>query len=150
MARSLSGPWESRCRTWKAWYRMKDRCTNPKHNRFYCYGARGISYAPAWNDYKAFLADMGECPPGMFFDRIDNDKSYSKDNCRWVTKADSARNRRIVKLSVRKVQLIKAMYRAKRVGVASYRFCCIVGPIFGVGFATIQKVIYGINWPEVA
>lgn len=35
---------------------------------------------------------------GASLDRIDNYKGYSKDNCRWVTMAEQAKNKRTVKL----------------------------------------------------
>ena len=30
---------------------------------------------------------------GLYIDRIDNDKGYSPDNCRWVTNKENNRNR---------------------------------------------------------
>jgi hypothetical protein len=46
------------------------------------------------NSYKAFLADMGEAPEGLWLDRIDNNLGYAPGNCRWVTPKESARNKR--------------------------------------------------------
>jgi len=73
---------------------MKNRCNNPKHNHYSRYGARGITYDPAWNDFLVFLNDMGEKPdPKMELERIDNDKNYCKENCRWATHKEQTRNR---------------------------------------------------------
>lgn len=76
------------------WGAMRQRCTNPKSSNYRRYGGRGITVTPAWDTYEQFYADMGESyTPGAQLDRIDNDKGYSKENCRWTTPKVNARNR---------------------------------------------------------
>lgn len=48
------------------------------------YKKRGITCDSRWDNYDAFLSDMGECPEGLTLERRDNDKGYSKDNCLWA------------------------------------------------------------------
>lgn len=73
---------------------MKQRCTNPKAPNYIWYGFRGINYDPSWEKYDNFLKDMGHKPPGTSLDRIDPDKGYYKENCRWATDYEQAHNRR--------------------------------------------------------
>lgn len=82
-------------RTYRKWDSMLGRCYRPSHPAFRWYGARGIGVCDRWrNSFDAFLADMGEAPPGLWLDRIDGTKDYGPGNCRWVTPAESAANRR--------------------------------------------------------
>lgn len=80
---------------YKTWKAMKARCHNPKSESYYKYGARGIYVCDRWRySFPAFLADMGERPEGLEIDRIDNDAGYYRDNCRWTTRKQNARNKR--------------------------------------------------------
>lgn len=86
------GKW--RTRTYRTWRGMKTRCYWPKADNYFRYGGRGITVCASWrNDFAAFLQDMGEAPLGMQLDRIDNDKGYSKENCRWATPTENSNNR---------------------------------------------------------
>ena len=73
---------------------MKARCTDPARKQWKDYGGRGITFVPEWESFDAFLADMGECPPGLTLDRIDNNAGYGPDNCRWTDYNTQHRNRR--------------------------------------------------------
>lgn len=84
--------------TYISWRKMKDRCLNKNHKYFYLYGGRGITICPEWMEFKGFLQDMGEMPEkGFSIDRIDNDKGYYKDNCRWIPRNEQQKNRRVCK-----------------------------------------------------
>lgn len=75
---------------------MKGRCTRKTHNNYHSYGGRGISVCERWlYSFENFFADMGSKPtPQHSIDRIDNDKGYSKHNCRWATSSEQTRNTR--------------------------------------------------------
>lgn len=89
-------------RAYNSWKRMKACCSNSKSIHYKYYGGRGISYCKRWEKYKNFKSDMGEPPFKDFtLDRIDNNKDYCKQNCRWVSRKQQARNRRCnVKLTL--------------------------------------------------
>lgn len=78
------------------WQSMKRRCHNETDKRYESYGGRGISISVEWVDsYETFLNDMGLPPTGKHqLDRRDNNGNYCKENCRWITPTDNARNKR--------------------------------------------------------
>lgn len=81
------------------WQTMKSRCENPKRENFERYGARGITVCKEWHEAKIFVewALNNGYKKGLQLDRIDNDKGYSPDNCRFVTPSENSRNRRNTK-----------------------------------------------------
>lgn len=82
-----------------SWSSMLARCRNPNHDAYPNYGGRGITVCDQWagpGGYEQFLSDMGRRPSrGWSLDRIDPNKGYSLENCRWATASRQLRNRRV-------------------------------------------------------
>lgn len=79
----------------RIWQGMIRRCYDSNNSAYHYYGGRGITVCPEWRDsYENFIEDMGPRPsPDLSLDRIDNEKGYSKENCRWATGEQQALNR---------------------------------------------------------
>ena len=84
-------------RTYRIWSGMQSRCFNPRVKEYKYYGGRGITVCERWRDFRLFLQDMGEIPPGLSIDRINNDGNYEPGNCKWSTAKEQANNRRRAK-----------------------------------------------------
>ena len=83
--------------TYTSWLKMRERCNNPNGNRSKFYFEKGITYCKEWDNYANFLLDMGERPEKTSLDRIDNNKGYSPDNCRWANAYIQGTNQRMKK-----------------------------------------------------
>lgn len=101
---------------------MRARCYNKNNDAYENYGGRGITVCERWigkDGFFNFLNDMGERPSdGHSIDRIDNEKGYSPENCKWATKAEQLNNKR----NNRKVLIcgeeMTATQAAKKYGVS--------------------------------
>lgn len=77
------------------WAAMRQRCGNPNNPAYKYYGGRGIEVWEEWTDYSIFKewAMENGYQEGLMLDRIDNDKGYQPDNCRWATQEEQSNNR---------------------------------------------------------
>jgi len=84
------------------YYKMLDRCYSPKNPYYKNYGGRGITVCDEWrHSFEAFYKwslENGYNPDVkgvlLSLDRIDNNKGYSPDNCRWATPKVQQNNKR--------------------------------------------------------
>lgn len=87
---------------WLKWYSMRQRCNNKYSSTYYKYGARGVKVIPRWETFENFRDDMYESyllhskeygEKETTLDRIDLG-NYEKNNCRWATNSEQAKNKR--------------------------------------------------------
>jgi hypothetical protein len=114
-----------RTKLYGRWLTMRNKCTNPNHQAYKWYGARGIKVCERWNDFGTFRQDVGEIPgPGMTLDRIDNDGNYEPGNVRWATaeiqannKQNGVGNRGVHLITLRDGRRLSIAQAAKAMGV---------------------------------
>jgi hypothetical protein len=116
---------------------MRQRCYNPKNEKFQYYGGKGIRVCFRWERFENFLVDMGPRPPGMSLDRIDPNGHYEPRNCRWATHKQQVRNSLTYKLNDDAVMAIKVI--KAELGFTDAR----IAEIFCVARSTVTNILNG-------
>lgn len=86
----------SKTRIHKEWRGVLHRCKNPSASHYENYGGRGIDVCEEWkSDFMSFYtwSMQNGYDDSLTLDRIDNNKGYSPNNCRWVTHMENCHNR---------------------------------------------------------
>lgn len=80
-----------RSRLYTIWCGMRQRCSNPNREAYRLYGGKGIKVCNEWNDYEAFKlwAINNGYADNLSIDRIDPNKDYCPENCRWITPSEN-------------------------------------------------------------
>jgi len=92
---------KSKSLEYRSWVSMIGRCSNDKGKSYKDYGGRGIIICTRWlQSFESFLEDMGNKPSAEYsIDRIDTNGNYEPSNCKWSTRSEQERNKRISKRS---------------------------------------------------
>ena len=82
---------DGRTRLYNIWCGMRQRCNNEKHHAYSLYGGKGVKLCEEWNDYPVFKswALTHGYADNLSIDRIDPDKGYCPENCRWLTPSEN-------------------------------------------------------------
>ena len=81
---------------YKSYDHARQRCTNPKHVKFYAYGGKGIEFK--FNNFTEWWDVLGKKPsPEHTVDRIDGKGNYEAGNVRWASPVQQATNRECVR-----------------------------------------------------
>ena len=82
--------------TYSSYHAMRNRCYKPSFWAYHRYGGRGIKVCDRWlgkDGYANFVHDVGYRPTAKHsIDRIDSDKDYYPENCKWSTQIEQTNN----------------------------------------------------------
>ena len=114
------------------WSKIKYRCYNEKCPVYPLCGGRGIHFSEEWQDVENFISWCKQTYPKTgeewSLDRIDNNKDYSSQNCRWASARTQANNRRN-----------NVIYKGKTLAEWS--------KITGIKPTTINRRLHVMKWP---
>lgn len=108
---------------YNTWLCMRERVFNKNHEHYHYYGGQGITICDKWLTFEGFYEDMGDRPKGHTIDRIDNDKSYYKENCRWANSKTQGNNKKDVRMFTYKNKTQNMSDWAKEYNLTPACFC---------------------------
>ena len=108
----------SKTRFYKIWKGIFTRCYNKNYKLYKDYGGRGIIVCEKWHKFENFRDDMlSSYDDSKSIERVDNDGIYEPENCKWATRQEQNRNKRMHKLTREKVYEIREQYEKGEYGI---------------------------------
>lgn len=131
---------KSKTRLYNIWKMMRKRCRCKTRNDYKYYGGKGIKVCEEWDDpdvgYDNFhiWAIENGYNDKLTIDRIDNDKDYCPENCRWTTMRRQAYNRSTTKSPIPdNINLMTMTYKGKTLTFREW------SEITGIAIKTLRR-----------
>lgn len=138
-------------RIYSIWRSMLNRCYWEKHKCYNNYGGRGITVCDEWRYSSTKFGDWAiknGYADNLSIDRIDNNKGYSPENCRWATWEMQMKNRRpFSKESIGKIRRSKSALIEINGDFKTRNEWC---DFYGISRKTVDKRIYQLKWDVVS
>lgn len=101
------------------WLSMRERCNRVNHPWYKAYGGRGIKICEEWNDFSKFRqwAMINGYSDELTIDRIDYNKGYEPNNCRWATMKEQQNNKRSNRIIEYKCKRYTLTQLAEKIGI---------------------------------
>lgn len=80
---------------------MLQRCYNSNNKSYNCYGAKGIKVCDEWLNNPSIFEEWALSngyEDNLTIDRINSNKDYCPENCRWVTKSENSKYKSTTKI----------------------------------------------------
>jgi len=136
---------QAKTKLFRRWASIKDRCYNKNGKDYKNYGGRGITMCDEWFDFANFKKwfDANCKDESLTIDRVNTNKGYFPDNCRFATTIEQNRNKRTTVLN--------------EVAVKAIRFCHYemgktikqIAVAYKINHNTAYRAIVGTKWKEI-
>lgn len=115
---------ETYSRLYNIWKAMRYRCNNKENKNYEYYGTRGIEVCDEWaksyDNFKEWAINNGY-DSNLTLDRIDTNKNYCPNNCKWSTSTEQNRNKRNNKLMLFNGKILTQSEICEITGLSKYQ-----------------------------
>jgi transcription elongation factor Elf1 len=126
---------------------MMARCHNPNNKDYHNYGAKGKTVCDEWrknSDAFCKWALENGYEEHLSIERIDPEKGYSPENCKWADALEQGRNTRRVKMTIEKAREVRTKYAE----LPCYKTILNLSSEYGVSDASVYLIVQNKTWKE--